>query len=120
MVDYDLATANQMLKTGRYVYVIFMCHLAIEKLLKAGVYHVSKQIPPKTHDLIFLIGLLKINLPKDLLDFVGVINNAAIVTRYPDDLSRLVASYPKVIAKEYLTNAKRVILWTKKELGLKK
>lgn len=35
MVDYDLTTAARMLKTGRYVYVIFMCHLAIEKILKA-------------------------------------------------------------------------------------
>ncbi len=35
--DYDLETARHMFETGRYVYVIFMCHLALEKLLKAHV-----------------------------------------------------------------------------------
>ena len=25
--EYDLNTAEHMLKTGRYIYVIFMCHL---------------------------------------------------------------------------------------------
>ena len=52
MADYDLITAEQMLKTGRYVYVIFMCHLAIEKNLKAIVSTEIGKIPPKTHDLI--------------------------------------------------------------------
>ena len=33
--DYDLETAKAMLQTGRYLYVAFMCHQAIEKILKA-------------------------------------------------------------------------------------
>ncbi|MBI4377822.1 MAG: HEPN domain-containing protein [Nitrospinae bacterium] len=37
MVEYDIKTAECMLETGRYVYVVFMCHLAIEKMLKAIV-----------------------------------------------------------------------------------
>ncbi len=28
---YDSESAQHMLKTGRYIYVIFLCHLAIEK-----------------------------------------------------------------------------------------
>ena len=55
MVEYDLTTAKQMLKTGRFVYVIFMCHLAIEKALKAIVCEQTNKVPPKTHDLIYLI-----------------------------------------------------------------
>ena len=96
MVEYDLRTAEQMLKTGRYVYVIFMCHLAIEKALKATISLNTKRIPPKTHDLIYLIGLVKIAIPSELLDFIGVINNASTVTRYPEDLSKLVSSYPNL------------------------
>lgn len=37
MAEYDLRTATHMMKAGRNIYVIFMCHLAIEKLLKAIV-----------------------------------------------------------------------------------
>jgi HEPN domain-containing protein len=36
-VDYDIATAEQMLHAGRYIYVIFMSHMASEKALKALV-----------------------------------------------------------------------------------
>ena len=33
--DYDFETAKAMFDTGRYIYSIFMCHLTIEKVLKA-------------------------------------------------------------------------------------
>lgn len=35
IADYDLETAKSMLTSGRYLYVVFMCQQAIEKLLKA-------------------------------------------------------------------------------------
>lgn len=120
MVEYDLTTAKQMLKTGRFVYVIFMCHLAIEKALKAIVCEETNKVPPKTHDLIYLINLGKVVLPGDLLDFVGVINNAGIVTRYPEDLSKLILSYPKEITREYLDKTSEVIKCMKQDSRLKK
>jgi len=120
MVDYDLATAQQMFKAGRYVYVIFMCHLAVEKSLKAVIFAKTKKLPPKTHDLIYLINLGDIKLASDLLDFVGIINNAGVMTRYPEDLSNLIANYPKEIVKEYLTKTTKVIKCIKQDVKLKK
>ena len=35
--DYDMDTAEYMYAGGRYVYAVFMCHLAVEKTLK-GIY----------------------------------------------------------------------------------
>jgi len=35
--DYDLQSAKAMLESGRYFFVVFMCHLTIEKLLKAVI-----------------------------------------------------------------------------------
>ena len=55
--EYDLNTAEHMLKTGRYIYVIFMCHLSIEKMMKALSSEVTDKIPPKTHNLIYLTKL---------------------------------------------------------------
>lgn len=46
--EYDLQTAESMLNSGRYIYVIFMCHLSIEKMLKAIVAEVTEKIPSKT------------------------------------------------------------------------
>jgi hypothetical protein len=45
-VEYDLTTAEHMLQGGRYLYVIFMCHLALEKVLKALVTEETQKLPP--------------------------------------------------------------------------
>ncbi|MBX3058439.1 MAG: HEPN domain-containing protein [Anaerolineae bacterium] len=37
-----------MFSNGRYFYVVFMCHLAIEKALKGLCSQVHNQAPPKT------------------------------------------------------------------------
>jgi len=107
--EYDLQTAESMLNSGRYIYVVFMCHLSIEKMLKAIVAEVTKKIPPKTHNLIYLIKLGGINFPQELFDFVTKINNASIVTRYPKDFPTLLEAYPKDIAESYLAKTKEVI-----------
>lgn len=111
--EYDLQTAAVMLESCRYIYVIFMCHISIEKMLKAIVAEATQNIPPKTHNLIYLIKSGNVNLPKDLFDFVAKLNNASIVTRYPEDFSRLLEVYPQDIAKEYLVNTQQVIEWLK-------
>ena len=45
---YDMDTAAYMFKGGRYMYTVFMCHLAIEKALK-GMYaeQVGKEPPER-------------------------------------------------------------------------
>lgn len=45
-VDYDMATANAMMQTGRYIYVIFMCQQAVEKCLKAFLIHMGRDVVP--------------------------------------------------------------------------
>jgi len=42
--EYDLETAQHMLATGRHLYVVFFCHLALEKMLKAHVVEVTHVI----------------------------------------------------------------------------
>ncbi|MGD9552367.1 MAG: HEPN domain-containing protein [Candidatus Caldatribacteriota bacterium] len=116
--EYDLNTAQFMLDTGRYIYVIFMCHLSLEKLLKAIVTEVTQNIPPKSHNLIYLIKLSNIELPKEFIDFIAKINNASIVTRYPEDFSKILDAYPENIAREYLSTTKEIHRWLKESKKL--
>lgn len=108
-----------MLDTGRYLYVIFMCHLALEKMLKAHVAEVTKAIPRKTHDLAYLVVQAKLQIPKDLANFLGKINSASIPTRYPDDLNKMIKLYPRAVADDYLKQTKEVIEWLKRHPNLK-
>lgn len=116
--EYDLETARHMLVTGRYLYVVFMCHLALEKILKAHVTEVTQAIPLRSHDLIFLIRKSNLALPQLYLDFVGKINNASIPTRYPDDLQQAIREYPEHVAREYLAQTQEVMQWLKQHPNL--
>ena len=87
--SYDLETAQSMFETKRYIYAIFMCHLAIEKILKAKVQEVSNRMPPKTHDLEHLVHLSRITLPVPLEEFIMRISNLSVATRYSQDFSAI-------------------------------
>jgi HEPN domain-containing protein len=112
-VDYDIATAEQMLHTGRYIYVIFMSHMALEKALKALVTEETQKLPPCTHNLIDLAQRAHVVLSQEQQDFLGKINNTSVVVRYPDDLSAMVSQYPEAIAQDYLERTKELILWVR-------
>ena len=118
MAEYDLETARHMLATGRFLYVIFMCHLALEKMLKAHFTAVHHSVPPKTHDLLYLVKKSGLDLPQPYLEFVGKINNASVPTRYPDDLRKMIAQYPEPIARSYLEETQEVLLWLRKHPNL--
>jgi HEPN domain-containing protein len=118
MANYDLETARHMLAAGRYLYVVFMCHLALEKLLKAHVTEVTQTVPPRSHDLIFLIRKAGLELPQTLLEFVGKINNASIPTRYPDDLQRALREYDQKVARDYLQQTEETIAWLSQHQNL--
>lgn len=114
-VDYDVATAEQMLHTGRYIYVIFMSHMALEKALKALVTEETQKLPPRTHNLIDLAQRARVVLSQEQQDFLGKLNNTSVIVRYPDDLSAMVSQYPEVIARDYLERAKELITWLRQD-----
>lgn len=116
--EYDLETARHMLSSGRYLYVVFMCHLAIEKILKAHVAEVRKETPAKTHDLLYLIKRVKLELPETHLEFVGRINNASIPMRYPDNIRRILREYDESVAREYLEKTTEVLNWLRRHPNL--
>ena len=64
MSDYDFDTAKAMLETKRYLYVTFMCHQTIEKILKAYWSNVLEEPPLKIHSLSRLAE--KSGLDKDM------------------------------------------------------
>lgn len=51
---YDLDTAKVMLDSKRYLYLGFICHLIVEKCIKAYFWHTNNSEPPYTHNLLVL------------------------------------------------------------------
>ncbi len=100
-----------MLTAGRHLYVIFMCHLALEKALKAHVALVTGGVPPRTHDLIYLLRAARLDMPDAHLEWVGKINNVSVPVRYPDSLEQALQDWPESAAREYLRHTEEVVRW---------
>lgn len=114
--EFDIETAEYMFQGRRYFYAVFMCHLSLEKALK-GVYCAKLQeIPPKVHNLVFLINKSGITLPQTLGKFIVKLNEANIATRYPESLEKLQKAYTEDITKEIIVNSKEALAWIKKLL----
>jgi HEPN domain-containing protein len=113
---YDMKTAEAMFNSKRYIYAVFMCHLSIEKALKGLYAKTLAEVPPKTHNLVFLVEKMKIELPENHYDFVFTLNGLSIPTRYPDDLQKLLKNYSKGKTDRVLEQAKEVLKWLKARL----
>lgn len=83
--DYDYATAGVLYESGIYIYVVFMCHQAIEKALKAYQTEIKDVFPLKIHSLwklIHVTGLYPV-LSKEQIAFIGFLEPLNVESRYP-------------------------------------
>jgi HEPN domain-containing protein len=105
--EYDLTTAKHMLDTGRYIYVIFMCHLSLEKIFKAHVEFHEDKMPPRIHDLITLLDRSGLDIPGKLKNILLELNGVSIPTRYPEDIQPICRNSEKIFAREFLSRRRR-------------
>ncbi len=114
--DYDIITAEIMFDNKRFFYAVFMCHLSVEKALKGLYLERLKEIPPKTHNLVYLVEKIKVPLPENLYDTVFALNRVSVPTRYPDDLQRMLKDYNEERTKKIIDSGIEVLQWLKKQL----
>ena len=118
--EYDLKTAESLVKARRKIYVIFLCHLAIEKILKGIVSEKQRKLPPYTHNLVYLLGLTELMLPTKLNDFIELINGKSVPIRYPENVINLEKQFSMELTRDYLKKAKKVLRWLKQNSALLK
>ena len=118
--EYDLETAGAMLKSKRYLYVGFMAHQAIEKILKGCFVHLHQESAPRSHNLTRLARKSDIyehlsEKQKDLIDTLEPLN---IETRYPTDKDLLLKSLTEPKCIEILQYTKELHSWIMKKFLL--
>lgn len=106
-VEYDLETARAMFRSRRYRYVIFCCHLAVEKALKGLVARVTGTAPPRTHDLGRLVELADVTPPVAYGAFLDELTRLALEARYPV----LGLPFRRKEAREVLAKTEQVLAW---------
>ena len=114
---YDLETAGHLFRAGRYIYTVFMCHLALEKVLKAKVEEITGEEPPKTHDLEYLVELAGLSFDEKTEDFVLELSNLSVVTRYPRDFQVMLRDFSQERAKATLLKATEVFQWIERTIS---
>lgn len=114
--EYDLETAEVIFKAGKYIYVVFMCHLSIEKALKGLYAKKFTKDPPKTHDLSYHTKLIELELPESHQNFLDDLNELCVPTRYPDELKNLLKQYRQDKTENVLKQTKVLLLWLKEKL----
>ena len=114
--DYDMETAEANLKTDRYIYVVFMCHLAIEKALKGAWFKKFEKDPPRTHSLTFLIDAVELEIPDEMAPYLMQLTTVSVPTRYPEQLQELQKVYDEDRTRKILNRGKEVLEWIKTQL----
>jgi HEPN domain-containing protein len=111
-VDYDLLTADAMLKTGRYIYAVFMCQQALEKAMKAFISGTGNEVLP-IHNLRRLAessGLIN-QLNDEQLIKLDFLSQYYINARYKEDITELSKGITKEFSEEIINFAKEMIKW---------
>lgn len=110
---YDIETAEVMLKARRYIYCIFMCHLSIEKSLKALYTEYLEKVPPKVHSLVYLAKSTGIDFPDNFKDFLEGLDEISVPARYPEELNKVLKEYDKVRTEIIFNKSKELLRWLK-------
>ena len=117
LAEYDIETAKAMLKTGRHLYVGFMCHQTIEKALKAVIAHNCDEgeLPPRTHHLLKLSERANLfaAMSKEQQAFIKRLNPMNIEARYPEYKEAIAEGLNAIICRELLAGTEDLLCWIK-------
>lgn len=115
--EYDLKTAEAMLTSGRFVYVVFMCQQSLEKLAKGLYNYYIDDNVPRVHNISFIINRLveKLNIEVEEQCYYLFDKLAAyyLQGRYPsfkEKISELVSGDE---ARKIFEKTKEVFEWMK-------
>ena len=113
IANEDLAVAEDMHKTKHWIYVAFMCHQVIEKMLKAYWTATSDEVPPYIHEhkrLAEISGLYQ-QMSDEQRFFLEEMRPMNIEARYPDYKHSVAKSLDGERAKKIVEQTKQMQQW---------
>jgi HEPN domain-containing protein len=90
-----------------------MCHLCLEKGLKACIVEYMDVFPPRTHNLGRLAEAARLELPPGFAEFIFRLSDESVRTRYPEEYR---VRYTKATAQRYLQKTEEAFLWLRQKL----
>jgi HEPN domain-containing protein len=105
----DWVTVEAMFVAGRYLHCLFWAHLTLEKLAKAlWVRTHQENIPPKVHNIAWLLEESDLGLGDDMMAFLNKFNDFQLSGRYPDYTNNIYKRCTKEFTSDLLDKVKEV------------
>ena len=107
--EYDWNGVGSAFDAKNYMHCLFWAHLVLEKLAKAHwVKTHLENIPPKVHNVTWLLEESDIDLEEEMKTFVYEFNKFQLSGRYPDYTNNIYAMCTKEFTSEQLEKVKEV------------
>jgi HEPN domain-containing protein len=107
--DEDWLTVEAMFVAKRYLHCLFWAHLMLEKLTKANwVKNHTDNIPPKVHNIVWLMEESGINLGEETMAFLIEFNRFQLSSRYPDYIGKIDKICTETFAEKTLDKVKEI------------
>ena len=105
-------TAEAMLRTGRYIYAVFMCQQALEKCFKALIAYLGGDVLP-IHNLRRLAEFSKVKdqLDKEQMIKLDFLSQYYITARYKEDIAELSRGITEEFSRNIIYFSKELIRW---------
>lgn len=117
--EYDMSVAEAMFETEKYPYVLFMGHLAVEKLLKALVVKNRREHAPYTHSLSLLAEKMGLEIPPKILKRLARFMEFHFEARYPKQQMKFYKKCTRQFTARKMEEIREVFTWLKEQLEAK-
>ena len=106
--NHDFDVSETLFKNGKYDWCLFIAHLVLEKILKAFYVKNIGKLPPRTHDLVRMANMAKVEFDEDTLEFLDAVNTFNISTRYPDEKLKFYKMCTREFTEKHFQHIKEI------------
>ncbi|OGC57146.1 hypothetical protein A3H26_02335 [candidate division WWE3 bacterium RIFCSPLOWO2_12_FULL_36_10] len=115
--EADKAAAEGLYKLGHYNWSLFIWHLVIEKVLKAKIVSINKEISI-THDLTRLAKEAELDINQERMDEFKEITGFNLEARYDDYKLSFYKKADKTYTDEWISKCENLFKWIKNQITL--
>jgi len=118
LCDDDIKVAKNLLKSKDYLWMAFLCHLVIEKSIKAVIADKTTEEPRRIHDLVKLAeqANIEVELSDVQLDLLEELTPFNIEARYPSYKEKMAAKLSPNYCMRLLERTEEFLCWIKQQL----
>jgi len=109
--EHDFISMQHNFASGDYVWALFIGHLVIEKLLKACCVGARGMDIPRSHNLVYLAEIAKIETDERQKKCLASLTRFNVLTRYPDWQGRFYQAASREYTQEHVEIVKELRAW---------